>query len=102
MVNYALNNATGDSFAGSLDIPDIEHRSPPDLLTAFRDILPHCCTNEVDSFVPPGILRQGDTPVLPLRVLDVGVNQEYTSYHSVHLHVRTQDERGLYVALSHR
>ena len=102
MVSYALKNATGDPFAGSLDIPEIEHRSPPDLLTALRDILPRCCMNEADSFLPLGISRQGDTPMLPSRVLDVGFSQEHMSDRSVHLHVRTQDERGLYVALSHR
>ena len=94
--------ATGDSFASSLGITEIEHRFPPDLLTAFRDILPRCCMNDVDEFVPPGILGEGITPVLPSRVLDVGDHQDLTSYHSVHLHVRTQDERGTYVALSHR
>lgn len=101
-MDYALKNATGDPFAGSLDLPEIEHCSPPDLLTAFRDILPRCCMNESDSFLPLGISRQDDTPMLPSRVLDVGVYQEYTSGRSVHLHVSTQDERGLYVALSHR
>ena len=94
--------ATGDSFASNLGIPEIEHRSPPDLLTAFRDILPRCCMNDVDNLVPPGILRQGITPMLPSRVLDVGNYQDRMSYHSVHLHVRTPNERGLYVALSHR
>ena len=58
--------------------------------------------NEADSILPLGISRPNDTPMLPSRVLDVGVYQEYTSDHSVHLHVTTQDERGLYVALSHR
>ena len=94
--------ATGDSLASSLGILEIEHRSPPDLLTAFRDILPRCCMNDADKFVPPGILRQGDTPVLPSRVIDVGDYQERLSYHPVHLHVRTQEERGDYVAISHR
>ena len=58
--------------------------------------------NDVDNLVPPGILRQGNTPMLPSRVLDVGDFQERLPYHPVHLHVRTQDERGVYVALSHR
>ena len=40
--------------------------------------------------------------MLPSRVLDVGDYQERLSFHPVHLHVRTQDERGVYVALSHR
>ena len=40
--------------------------------------------------------------MLPSRVLDVGDYQERLSYHPVHLHVRTQEERGDYVALSHR
>lgn len=94
--------ATGDPLASSLGIPEIEHRSPPDLLTAFRDILPHCCMNDVDNFALPGIVRQGDTPMLPSRVLDVGDHQERLSHHPVHLHVRTQEERGDYVAISHR
>ena len=40
--------------------------------------------------------------MLPFRVLDVGDYQERLSYHQVHLHVRTHEERGIYVALSHR
>ncbi|KAL9607812.1 MAG: hypothetical protein Q9167_007306 [Letrouitia subvulpina] len=68
----------------------------------FRDIFPNCCEHEVGNLTVDGALSERDAPMLPTRVLEVGIDQYDQDRPSVRLHVTSQPERAHYIALSHR
>ncbi|KAI1618872.1 heterokaryon incompatibility protein-domain-containing protein [Exophiala viscosa] len=70
-----------------------------DLSHEIKDVLPHCCRGILQSQQD---MESHLAPVLPFRVLDLGLTHSYDPDTSIQLHITTESERAGYVALSHR